>query len=587
MRLLFELARAHPRRSLTTLGCLLLAGAAEGLGVSTVLPLVTIALPESAGGVSGPAPKLTEILTKGLAVAGLEPTIGTLLLLIVGGMSVKAGLLLLANRQVGFAVARVARDLRLQMIRSLLDARWDYFTRQPIGAIANSFATEAERASETYLRGSLVVAAAIQTLVYLGLAMSISWPATIFALVTGVLSSAVLGRLVGTARRAGAAQTLLLKRSLTQLADVLQATKPLKAMGRQRLLGPLLEQETERLDRSLRGEVLSKEGMRALQEPILVGALALGLFLALSRFGMAAPTLLVLALLFYRTLSMANRIQREYQVFVARASAYRSMMSLIREAEARREPALTGGEPTLERNIVLESVSLRYGESEVLHDISIEIPAGRITTLVGASGAGKTSIADLVVGLVDPTQGCVRVDDVPLPELDRARWRRGIGYVPQDTFLLNDSILANVTLGEPDVGEDDVRAALRDAGASTLIERSPAGLREPVGERGNLLSGGQRQRLAIARALVHRPRLLVLDEATTALDPETEAAICETVAGLRGRITVLAISHQPALMGIADIVYRIAGGRAERFEVEPERRLEPTREQAGSQDSAR
>lgn len=579
MRLLLELARAHPRRSLTTLACLLLAGAAEGLGVSTVLPLLTIALPESASSVPGSTPALAGIITRGLAVVGVAPTIGTLLLLIVAGMSIKAGLLLLANRQVGFAVARVARDLRLQMIRSLLDARWDYFTRQPIGAIANAFATEAERASETYLRGSLVVAAAIQTLVYLGLAMSISWLATVFALVAGVLSSAVLGRFVGTARRAGAAQTLLLKRSLTQLADVLQATKPLKAMGRQMLLGPLLEQETERLDRSLRGEVLSKEGMRALQEPILVGTLALGLFLALSRFGMPAPTLLVLALLFYRTLSMANRIQREYQVFVARASAYRSMMGMIRAAEARREPDLTGGEPTLERDIVLEDVSLRYGDTEVLHDISIEIPAGRITTLVGASGAGKTSIADLVVGLVDPTQGSVRVDDVPLPELDRARWRRGIGYVPQDTFLLNDSIFANVTLGEPEVGEEEVREALREAGAATLVERSPAGLHEPVGERGNLLSGGQRQRLAIARALVHRPRLLVLDEATTALDPATEAAICETVAGLRGRITVLAISHQPALMRIADVVYRVADGRAELVEPDQAWRLAAAREE--------
>lgn len=566
MRLLLELARAHPRRSLTTLACLLLAGVAEGLGISTVLPLLSVALPESTGSVSEPPPALAEIVTTGLAAVGLAPTAGTLLLLIVGGMSIKAGLLLLANRQVGFAVAQVARDLRLQMIGSLLDARWDYFTRQPIGAIANSFATEAERASETYLRGSLVAAAAIQTLIYLGLAMSISWVATIFALSAGMLSSALLGRLVGAARRAGAAQTLLLKRSLTRLADVLQATKPLKAMGRQRLLGPLLALETERLDRSLRGEVLSKEGLRALQEPLLVGALALGLFLALGRFGMGAPTLLVLALLFYRTLSMANRIQREYQVFVARASAYRSITNLIREAEARREPALSGSAPTLERDIVLEKISLRYGETEVLHDVSIEIPAGRITTLVGASGAGKTSIADLVVGLVEPTQGCVRVDGVPLSDLDRARWRREIGYVPQETFLLNDSILANVTLGEPDVPEEDVREALRDAGASSLVERSAAGLHEPVGERGGLLSGGQRQRLAIARALVHRPRLLVLDEATTALDPETEAAICETVAGLRGRITVLAISHQPAWMRIADVVYRVADGRAERVE---------------------
>jgi ATP-binding cassette subfamily C protein len=202
----------------------------------------------------------------------------------------------------------------------------------------------------------------------------------------------------------------------------------------------------------------------------------------------------------------------------------------------------------------------------VLDDVSLEIPAGRLTALVGPSGAGKTSVADLVIGLVRPSRGAVLVDGVPLGRIDLRRWRSWIGYVPQELFLLHDTVFVNVTLGDPDLGPADVWRALREAGAAEFVERLPQGLDTVVGERGSLLSGGQRQRIAIARALVRRPRLLLLDEATTALDPETEAAVCASVARLRGEMTILAISHEPALVEMADRVWRIENGAAKRVD---------------------
>jgi ATP-binding cassette subfamily C protein len=208
----------------------------------------------------------------------------------------------------------------------------------------------------------------------------------------------------------------------------------------------------------------------------------------------------------------------------------------------------------------LKDVGFSYDDKRILDELSLTIPAGSFTAIIGPSGSGKTTILDLIIGLLQPACGKVLIDGVPLQDLDMQRWRRTIGYVPQETVLLHDSLFNNVALGDPDVSEADVVSALQAAGAWTFTEKLAEGIHSNVGERGGMLSGGQRQRIMIARALVHRPRLLIMDEATTALDPQSEAAICETLQQLSGRQTILAISHQPAMLEAADRAYRMQDG---------------------------
>jgi ATP-binding cassette subfamily C protein len=168
----------------------------------------------------------------------------------------------------------------------------------------------------------------------------------------------------------------------------------------------------------------------------------------------------------------------------------------------------------------------------------------------------------------------VWIDDLPLSNIDIRRWRSMIGYVPQETLLLNDTVLTNVTLAEPGLSEEDAERALRGAGVWEFVEGMPQGVHTMVGERGGKLSGGQRQRIAIARALVHDPALLILDEATSALDHKSEEAICATLKLLREKVTILAISHRPALAKMADRAYRLQGGSVTPLENLSEQRLE-------------
>jgi ATP-binding cassette, subfamily C, bacterial len=563
MRLILTFARMYPRQSLITLGCLLLAAVAEGLGLSTLLPLLGLATSHP-GGAEGALAKgsspLSQTISNVLTSLGLELTIGTLLMVIVIAMFLKAGLVLLAQKRVGYTVAKVATDLRLALLRAVLGARWSYYLRQPVGGFSNAFATETNRASQAYMHGATIVEQLLETLLYLTIAATVSWQVTLSAALVGLLIVGGLGGFVRMTRRAGKRQTSLLKALLARLTDVLFAVKPLKAMAREHLIGDLLEKETHQLNRALQRDVFSKEAVKALQEPLVVTALAGGLYIALAYWALPLNSLILMALLFGRALSSLNKVQKQYQQMVAGESAFWSLRATITRAEAEREELPSGSLPSLHRALSLQNVTLSYGNHFVLRNASLQIPVGHITAIIGPSGAGKTSIADVIVGLITPQSGDVFLDDVPLRAIDLRAWRQAVGYMPQETFLLHESIFTNVTLSDRTLTEAEVEAALRTAEAWDFIAPLPEGMHTPVGERGARFSGGQRQRIAIARALIHKPQLLILDEATAALDPLSEAAICETVRKLRGTMTILVISHQPALLQVADYVYRLEDG---------------------------
>ena len=566
MRFLITLARAYPLQSAIMLLALSLAGVAEGIGLSALLPLVSLAMgsqTEAVPGTSVGHSGVERVVTETLTSVGLSPTLGVLLVVIVLAIVLKSGLVLLAKKQVGYTVAGIATDLRLSLIRALLVARWEYFLRQPIGVLANSMATEAVRTASAYRHGALMSALIVEALVYTGVALLISWKATLVSLAVGSIIAFLLKRLVRKAWRAGMRQTELLKSLIAHLTDTLISIKPLKAMARESRADTILAKNTNRLNRALQKQVLSKEGLKAVQEPLFVTFLAIGLYVVSVFLHFPLATVMVLVFLLSRIVKRMNKVQQEYQEMVVLESAYWSLQDTIREAEGAREPNLGSEVPSLDHAIRFDRVSFTYVEEWVLRDTSLSFPSGLLTAIVGPSGVGKTTIADLLTGLIRPQHGEVWIDDLPLAKVNLQSWRKMIGYVPQETLLLHDSVLINVTLGDSELGEKEVEDALRAAGAWEFVAEMPEGIYSTVGERGSMLSGGQRQRIAIARALVHKPKLLILDEPTSALDPESEAAICETLGQLRGGgITILAISHQPIIMDIADRAYQLQDGKA-------------------------
>jgi ATP-binding cassette subfamily C protein len=574
MRFLITITRNYPWQSALMLFALLLAGLAEGIGLSALLPLLSVAVGIRSGaeqiapaGAAESGSKVEHVMRESLLTLGLTPTVEVLLVVIFCAIVLKSALVLFANKRVGYTVAHFATDLRLALLRALLASRWEYHLSQPIGGLANAMATEAQRACRAYYCGATMLVALIQAMVSIAVALLISWKATLASLTAGLILFYALKSLIKKARRAGWRQTNLLKALLSHLTDSLQSIKPLKAMGREQLAESVMVRKTNRLNRALQKQVLSKEVLRAFQEPMRTVFLLLGLYVAMIYWHMPLTTVMVLIFLLARLLMQLGKVQQEYQRMVIMESGYWSLQGAIQKAEGEREAAVGSQSPTLEHAIRLEHISFAYGESWVLRNVSLSLPTGLITAIVGPSGSGKTTIADLVTGLLRPKQGEIWIDDLSLAQVDLRSWRQMIGYVPQETVLLHDSVLINVTLGDTKLNEEDVKQALRAAGAWEFVKAMPQGMHSIVGERGSKISGGQRQRIAIARALVHKPKLLILDEATTALDPENEAAICETLRALRGEITILAISHQPAVLQVADQAYRLEDGAVESVSV--------------------
>jgi ATP-binding cassette, subfamily B, bacterial PglK len=214
--------------------------------------------------------------------------------------------------------------------------------------------------------------------------------------------------------------------------------------------------------------------------------------------------------------------------------------------------------------LVLDHVSYCYPGTRqpAIDDVSLKIPQGHWVGLIGSTGAGKTTLVDLILGLLAPSSGRILVDGRNLHD-NLPGWQRNIGYVPQTVYLIDDSVRRNIAFGVPQELIDDERVwrALRAAQIDHFVRLLPDGLNAIVGERGDRLSGGERQRLGIARALYHDPEVLVIDEATANLDPGTEAAIVEAIGKLRGKKTIIVISHRPAFVRNSDCIYMLARGR--------------------------
>ena len=261
----------------------------------------------------------------------------------------------------------------------------------------------------------------------------------------------------------------------------------------------------------------------------------------------------------------ANRILGAANELTFYAGAIDKATDVLQETFAEAEPAQRTDVPvTLNQEVRLSNISFRYrdGNKDILTKASMVIPAGHSVGIVGPSGAGKTTAADILLGLLKPREGQVLADGTDITS-NYPAWLDLVAYIPQSIFMMDGSIRDNVLFGEKAPDDEKVWRALEDAQLAEFVRGLPNGLETQIGERGIRLSGGQRQRIGIARALYSDPQLLVFDEATSSLDNETESAIISSINALHGRKTMVIIAHRLQTIENCDIVYRVSGRQIE------------------------
>ncbi len=559
-RLFFSFKGANPWMVVL---CLLFASIAQGFGIASMVPLISM-VADSGDHTTSLAGRTVVETLQGI---GIPPSLEILLVVIVLAVVVKAALTVQAMVYVARAVANVGNTLRQDLIEALLKARWAYFTSKPTGILVNGVGLESTMSGLLYLMISRYISNAIQTFINVLVAFAVSWQLASISMVVGGIVVLSMHSFVRMADKAGRRNIKRSRELVTRLSDAIIGIKPLKAMAREDEFGRLFSRKIEQIRSAVRWEMISKNLLNNLQEPLLMIMMAGGFYILVAYAQMPIATVVVMGVLLQRTVQTLGRVQSQYQEAIATESAYLSVRHMTEEAQQAREPVFGSQAPSLDVGCTFRNVHFSFGEVPIIDDLSLRIPARKLTLIVGASGTGKTTLTDLLLGFYRPERGEILIDGIPLQDIDLRAWRRSIGYVPQELILLHDTILANITLGDPAISEAQAQEALRIAGAADFIARLPDGLATEVGEKGARFSGGQRQRIALARAIVHQPKLLILDEVTSALDTETELEICENIKAISRAMTVLAISHRQAWIDIADEVVLLEGGTAERAAV--------------------
>jgi ATP-binding cassette subfamily C protein len=551
LKIFFTARGANPW---VVLACLILASLCEGVGLATLVPIL--------GAATGAADQsfISSTVRAGFDAVGVQPSLGALIIVLVAGTLLSSLISLLVMRKVGYANAEVANHMRVRLIRLMLGVRWSYLLQHPAGRIANSFSGEVGRSQQAYQLAAQFVAEAVKTVIMLLLAFFVSWRLALAALAVGAVTGAAVHFLVARAKRAGKAQTQLSRELMSLLTDTIDNLKPLKAMGAQQDFVGFFERRLRRLRKALRRQVVNREALRNGQDALLAICLGGSAYLAIEVFAVPLDRVVVVGVILARTVRSIGRLQTFLQQALIVESPFREVENLIRELTLNQEHGGGAAAPSLNREIRFDRVTFSYGPRDVLAKATLDIPVGSITVLTGPSGAGKTTLIDLVLGLHRPTSGRILIDGVDLAEIDLHAWRQQIGYVAQELILFHDTIFENLTLGDPAYGPAEVEEALALAGATTFVAQLAEGVQTVVGAKGARLSGGQRQRIALARALIRKPRLLILDEVTSALDPESELAICKNIVALRDRTTVLAVTHRPAFLQIATRIYQLGEG---------------------------
>ena len=526
-----------------------------GLAIVVLIPL------SQAAGLGAGAETTSRLFEASRRLFGSSPGIATVLGAFVA-LTALQGWLSWAHARLAVRITQdVIFDLRQRLFRAICGAEWTLYARQSNARLLAGLTEQAQRAGYATYEGLNLAVGTITIVAYLALALAISVPLTIVVLATGGALTWALAAHRRVATVQGARLVEGQERLYRAASESLAGMKLIRSAGAEgrhiaefdRAAGELRDASV-----SLSTSPSAVHWWFSLGTAMILAAVA---YMALQLFGMPATELAVLLIVFWRLSPRLTGLQVSYHTVLGGLPAYDAVAQLAADLTTSSARASDVSAFEYRRSVDLVDLAFEYTRGEpVIAGVTLTIPAGQTIAVVGPSGAGKSTLADLVLGLVPPASGRIVVDGLALTPERLQAWSEQVAYVPQDPFLFHETVRANLLWAAPSASEAEMWSALK-ASAADFVTRLPAGLDTVVGDRGVLLSGGERQRIALARALLRLPRLLVLDEATSSLDSENEELIRTAIDRLHGRTAILVISHRLSTVRNADVIHVLEQGK--------------------------
>lgn len=537
------------------LALIVLASALEGVTLGLFLPIIA--------GADSDAP-LQRIFTSAFDYLGIEYTLPLALGAMTALYALRTVLVVTQEVFVARQLAGLMVDIKSRMVDQLLRADYQYFTRRGVGYFNNAATVEFTNLTNAFDSCTRAMVAAGFTVTYIVLALVVNPVLAIAFIVFAVPAYFLLRTAFRLVQRVSVENTENNSLLQSHLIQTLNGFKYFKATASTAGIWRAVSSAIGTQGRLTYNQRCLESLARNSIDLMTVLLIAVLLLYYVETVGTAFVEMLFMLVILRRTLTFAQNTQRTFQGFLDYSGSVRLFERLDDELSENEEVfGADSAAPNFDLPIRLDNVSFGYeGSPPVLDGVSLVIPPRRKVAFVGASGAGKTTLATLLTGILRPTSGIISIGGVPYSGVDQSKLREGIGYVTQETVIFNDTVQNNVSLWDRNgSSQEKVRPAAEAAHASEFIEALPRGYDTLLGDNGMKISGGQRQRVSIARELYKNARVLIFDEGTSALDSEAERIIQNNVDELRDNTTLILIAHRLSTVINSDMIFVLEDGR--------------------------
>jgi ATP-binding cassette subfamily C protein len=540
----------------TALGVMLLASVAEGFGLLMIVPLASIAIGADTSAFSR--------FTSEFGALSPDQRFAMALALFVAAMAARSALIYARQLLTNALQAQYEASLRLRAATTLARQGWGAASRIGQGGMQSLLLNDVPRSSLAIHYVQQFAIAAVMLAVQLTLTAILSPALTAVAVAVLIAGGLLSVRWMRRGVESGIAISVTAEESTSSGFRLHAGLKAALAQG---TVAAFLDEYRRTLDAGTAQIIRFTRNYSGSQQLAALGAAitaALLLFVGVRVLALPFPVLIASLALFARMSVPAQQLQLAAQNIAALAPSFLAIENRL----GRLEEASTGEAPLQQpldwTALKLADARFKHGSGAGLESVSLQLKRGEWLGVSGASGAGKTTLVDLIAGLVSPQNGSIAVDGEALDGAVLERWRSGLAYVGQEGSVFNDSVRGNLLAEGAAAANEGLWNALAMVGLADRIRAFPAGLDESVGDRGSQLSGGERQRLVIARALLREPKLLILDEATAALDAESEAALLEKLRAIQPRPAALVVAHRDSTLAYCDSTLRIRHGTLEK-----------------------